>query len=297
MSCLNPLPAMMYKLRQDDGSFKRVIKILNPNKYSENRMKTTFGSNLLMLPCGHCEACKMAYRQDWATRCEMESYLHKENCFVTLTLDRDNYKPFPVKEDIQYFLHKLRDSYGIKCRYFACGELGYGTDRSHYHMILFGYMPDDLKFYGKSKSGYDMFTSKFLTKVWNKGDVKVQYFDVKTAFYTAGYVKKQKKQSFLMESTRPGLGHDYMIANFHKLFKYGHYQGRNGIVQRLPRYFKKLCEKHGYDPIHILMDKEEMMTEIQIGEKFSHGFQYDGQLNTLHKFIMKDKLKKLKREL
>lgn len=297
MSCLHPLPAWYFKYRDENGLVKRKIKIISPYRYSENQLKSRYGDELLMLPCGHCEACKMAYRKDWAVRCEMESLFHQKNCFVTLTFDDEHVRSLPVKEDIQYFLHKLRDVHGIKCRYFACGELGSKTERAHYHMILFGYMPDDLKYYGLSKSGEDMFESKFLTKVWAKGLVRINLFDIRNAAYVAGYVKKDKGQQFIMMSTRPGIGQIYMTSNFNKLFKYGHYQGKNGQVHRLPRYFKKLCEKLGYDLVHIQLDSEEMMMEINTSNKFVHGYQYDGQLNALNGFVMKDKLKKLKRNL
>ena len=291
------MPAYRIKTRDENGFIKYKIRILNGAKYSENTLKSTFGEDLLMLPCGHCVACKMAYRKDWSVRCEMESMFHQKNCFVTLTFDDEHLKPLPVKEDVQYFLHKLRDTYKIKCRYFACGELGSRTERSHYHLILFGYEPDDLKYYGLSKSGMEMYTSKFLDKVWNKGRVTVNHFDIKCAAYVAGYVKKDKGQQFVMMSTRPGIGQIYMLTNFNKLFRYGHYQGKNGQVHRLPRYFKKLCESLGYDPVHVQLDNEEMMMEINTSEKFVHGFQYDHQLNALHGQVMKDKLKKLRRSL
>ena len=296
MSCTRPIPA--YKVAYHDpdtGFIKYKIRFINHFQYSEDRMKEAFGDNLLFLPCGHCDSCKMAYRKDWSIRCEMESLFHEDNCFVTLTLDDAHVKPVPVKEDVQYFLHKLRDSYGIKCRYFACGELGSHTGRAHYHLILFGYKPADLKYYGQSKSGESIYTSKFLSKVWNQGQVIIGEFSVRTASYVAGYVGKDKNQAFLMESRRPGLGYIYMTANFRTLFKYGHYQGKNGQVHRLPRYFKKICEQLGYDPIHIQLDKEEVMTEINTSEKFSHGFTHDAQLDLLHESIMKDKLTRLKR--
>lgn len=302
MRCLDPLYAFYYPYKDEEGHRKYKIRII-PKRVdlSENRLKSMYGNTrfgeLIQLPCGHCEACKIAYRKDWSIRCEMESMFHKDNCFLTLTLDPEHSKPVPVKEDIQYFLHKLRDSYGIQCRYFACGELGSQTGRSHYHMILFGYKPDDLKYYGVSNSGEDLFTSKFLNKVWSKGEVKIGEFSIRTASYVAGYVNKAKEQSFLMESTHPGLGHLYMTKHFRELFKYGHYQGKNGQVHKLPRYFKKLCEKLGYDPIHIKIDNEEKMTEINTSQKFVHGFQYDGELNSFNGVVMKDKLKKLKRGL
>lgn len=297
MSCLNPLPAFSYKYHDDDGNIKNKVVILSKSKYSELRFKSVFQDKLLFLPCGHCEACRLAYRKDWAVRCEMESLFHQKNCFITLTLDQKHRKDLPVKEDLQYFLHKLRDVYHVKCRYFACGELGSDTYRAHYHMILFGYKPDDLKFYGFSKSGKEMYTSNFLDRVWNQGTVFVNDFDFACAAYVAGYVKKDKNQCFIMESTRPGLGFDYMDQNFLKLFRYGHYQGQRGQLYRLPRYFKKLCDKKGYDPVHISIDLSDMMDELNKSSKFVHNLQYDGELNNLNGYLLKLKVSKLKREL
>lgn len=294
MSCSNPLIAIKERdSRSTTGYRLRFFSKYKPDEATH--LVERFGDSLVYLPCGHCESCKLAYRKDWSIRCEMESLLHKDSCFVTLTLDDRHYKPLPLKADIQYFLHKLRDSYGIKCRYFACGELGSKTNRAHYHIILFGYKPDDLKFYGLSKSGFEMFSSKFLNKVWDKGDVRIQDFDISCASYVAGYVKKDKKQCFIMESTRPGLGHDYMVGNIHQLFKYGSYQGRNGQVHRLPRYFEKVCDKLGYSLIDIKDDKKEVMKEISKSKRFNFGVFHDQDVFRIDGVIMKDKLTKLKR--
>ena len=81
----------------------------NPRFFSKYRpdeavhLKERYGDSLLFLPCGHCESCKLAYRKDWSVRCEMESLLHRDSCFITLTLDDAHVKPLPLKEDLQYF--------------------------------------------------------------------------------------------------------------------------------------------------------------------------------------------------
>ena len=296
MSCSNPMIAIKEKSSLTKTGYRvRFFSKYRPDKAVH--LKERYGDSLLFLPCGHCESCKLAYRKDWSVRCEMESLLHRDSCFLTLTLDDLHIKPLPLKEDLQYFLHKLRDSYGIKCRYFACGELGSKSNRAHYHMILFGYKPDDLKFYGFSKSGEYMFTSKFLTKVWDKGLVTIQDFNIANASYVAGYVKKDKKQTFIMESTRPGLGRDYMVSNLHQLFKYGKYQGKNGQVHRLPRYFDKVCDQLGYDTFHLKEDSKEMMDDLNKSSKFNLGIFQDVNLFAHQGVIMRDKLKKMKRGL
>lgn len=298
MSCEKPLVAI--KLVDSRPGHKAIIKILSKYRLSETTdLVSKYGvDNILYLPCGHCPSCKLKYRKDWAIRCEMESYYHDDNCFVTLTYDDEHLLDHPKKEELKYFIKKLRDIYGIKLRYFGCGEKGLKTGRSHYHLILFGYKPHDLKYYGMSKSGMDMYSSKFLEHVWSKGKVFINDFDVRCASYVAGYVsKKFDENNFLMFSTHPGLGFNYMSENIAHLFKYGCYTGKNGQVSSLPRYFEKVAEKQDYYYDDIKIFKRESMVDIVEAEKYAYGVTRDVELFAIKGKIMKDKLKRLRRSL
>ena len=75
-------------------------------------------------------------------------------------------------EDIQKFLKRLRKAYRGKLRYFVAGEYGEQTARPHYHMILYGWEPTDLKnLYKIHHNGY--YTSKWLTNLWGMGQIQI----------------------------------------------------------------------------------------------------------------------------
>lgn len=112
-------------------------------------------------------------------------------------------------------------------RYFASGEYGDHTRRSHYHCLLFGYMPDDLSPVSVSEIGYTYYTSETLSRIWNKGFVIVTEASWETAAYTARYImKKQTGQNakfyeennilpeFCTMSRNPGIGFSWY--NDHK---------------------------------------------------------------------------------
>lgn len=297
MSCTNPLIAINLGI---GANGKNMIKILSKYRVDETtHLEERYGrDNVLFLPCGHCQSCRIEYRKNWAVRCEMESFFHKDNCFLTLTYDDVHVKPYPKKEELVYFIRLLRDVHGIKCRYFGCGERGERTLRSHYHLILFGYFPSDAKYYGDSKSGEPMFISKFLDGVWKKGQVMVQDFTSKTASYVAGYVqKKYDQENFLIFSTHPGLGFEYMDRNLDKLFNYGNYVGKNGQVYKLPRYFEKIAERAGKDLTVLKIGRIEAGRAMSDSQLIAYGLQYPTELLPYKDLRMKDKLKRLKREL
>ena len=155
----------------------------------------------MLIPCGQCTGCRLRKRKDWATRMELEAYSQsKENIwFITLTYDDDHvptqdtvtgeiYKgginiwkgtserPRTTQtlsvEDTQLFIKRLRKAVKEPLRYFLAGEYGDNTARPHYHMILYGWHPDDLKPIHKlSRHGH--YTSDKLVKIWGQGTVVI----------------------------------------------------------------------------------------------------------------------------
>ena len=71
MACYRPLRA--YKLTTGGVSFRK--------------LDDNYGA--IELPCGQCIGCRMQRAQDWTIRCMHEASLHQENCFITLTYERD----------------------------------------------------------------------------------------------------------------------------------------------------------------------------------------------------------------
>lgn len=118
-----------------------------------------------LIPCGQCIGCRLEYSRQWANRGYLESLLHDENWFITLTYnDEKIYIPDFMKtsegkiyyndgswkgclrpRDLQLFFKRLRTKIG-KFSYMACGEYGSEGERPHYHAILFGahFEPDTM---------------------------------------------------------------------------------------------------------------------------------------------------------
>ena len=235
MSCTSPLLAY----RKDKGG----IAILNRDIWNIYEAERYFGKeNVFFVPCGKCSACRLAKRKEWAVRCAMEAKEYGDNCsFITLTYeDLSVIKGHLVKKDLQGFIKKLRNK-GYKFRYFGCGEYGTLNGRPHYHIILFGYRPKDLKLFSTSETGVEMFTSKELDEVWNKGLVVFQNFSPDCASYVAGYVNKKigENDGFLLMSKRPGLGFEYLIDHGEQFLKNEVVCDDFGNLKKViaPRYF------------------------------------------------------------
>ena len=108
-------------------------------------------------------------------------------------------------------------------------------------------MPKDLVYSGDSKSGEAMYSSKFLDSLWKKGIVQVQFFGPRAAAYVAGYTSKKlgSTDGFQFQSTKPGIGFNYINKHLNTILNYGQIFGNFGSVNKyaIPRYFKKILEK------------------------------------------------------
>lgn len=120
------------------------------------------------LNCGVCLYCQQQYSKGWATRLMLESKLHNESCFVTLTYNDANlpYNNSLQKRDVQLFIKRLRKKLAPKkIRYFLTGEYGGRKGRAHYHLVIFGYVPKDLVFLKQTNKQEYIYTSKELSNV------------------------------------------------------------------------------------------------------------------------------------
>ena len=139
--CSNPIYALDLGLKENG---KRNLKIL-PRRVdlsSWKQLSVRYGeANIIPLPCGKCLNCKINHANEWAVRCVLESKLHEENYFITLTFD-DAHLPENKQEArdlITRFFKRLRNECG-SFRYFGCCEKGkQGSKRFHYHIIFFGF--------------------------------------------------------------------------------------------------------------------------------------------------------------
>jgi hypothetical protein len=169
--------------------------------------------------CGNCESCRITRRQEWALRIILESKFHKESVFVTLTYN-DWFMPKDRsvhKHELQNFLKRLRRLTGKECRYAAVGEYGEtGTERPHYHLILFGLGLEDEQNIINSWTSYHRKTGVQRRKQ-NLLQHIVKPFTVERAWYVAKYTLKKltnpkdkrlngRKPEFGLFSKRPALG-------------------------------------------------------------------------------------------
>lgn len=288
---------------------KNVIYTVDENgKTKLDFFKSQFVTNWELEPsyyslnCGRCIACQKKYSLQWASRCVLESKLHQENCFITLTYNEANVPPDRnlKKQDYQLFLKRLRKQTGKKIRYFIAGEYGGQTYRPHYHAIIFGWKPNDLK-YLKKDGETVLYTSKTLEKIWGKGFTSVGIqMEVNAIKYTAKYLNKLqtmpiwvKQKPFTQASTNPGIG-KYALT-LEMIEQGGIYI--NGIKYSLPRYFKKLAADNGWQwELWELQEKQEklakanQLTEAELWqERYNYFFSLKkNKISYQHLYNLKD---------
>lgn len=193
--------------------------------------------------CGKCLDCRMQKTTEWAFRIAMESSLYEKSCFVTLTYN-DEHLPSDGKlnyRDVQLFLKRLRKKIG-KIRFFCCGEYGSQNGRPHYHIVLFGYVPDDLVYFFTDEQKDNIYLSDSLANLWTNGFVSVGInLNLKTAKYCAKYMQKGN-DAFLRMSLKPGIGYyafDIKSLETDKIYIDGKYI-------KIPRYFLNRLKKDNF---------------------------------------------------
>jgi len=204
----------------------------------------------LKLPCGKCRECVSKRALEWATRARHEISEHSENSFITLTYNPENLpSQFIIKTDFQKFIKKLRKKLKSKIRYMVSYEYGSQKFRPHMHAIIFGYSPKNQKFLKQTSSGFPLFTSQDVEKLWDKGYHSIAEANEKTAYYIASYALKGRKKTIYNEITgeehevadtmdvskRPAIGLNFLMKNAEQLVNSG---------EIIPRYYQKKMEVH-----------------------------------------------------
>lgn len=196
MTCIQPITAWK---RRYSSLTEHPIEYYRNKKIRFKDPKNNEKYEKIQIPCGHCIGCKLDHSNMWATRIALETTKHKENCFITLTYDKEH---LPIqnghmtlkKRDFQLFIKKLREHLrpqNIKISYYLAGEYGNATFRPHGHACIFGWKPNDLTQIMNSKTKNEMYTSETLKKIWGNGYIVVQELNYKTACYTARYCTKK----------------------------------------------------------------------------------------------------------
>lgn len=205
-----------------------------------------------IFPCGKCVLCRARRGRQWSHRLALESTDWSSVCHVTLTYAarlHDNHDMEFHYQDVQLFMKRFRkflDSIGYsKIKFFCAGERGEnGTQRVHYHVLLFGI----------DRSFRDVIRQK-----WNNGFIKLRQVESsrgmrKVASYVSQYVLKKigDKKDGIQHCSR-GIGLKAAMRMFKKTFL-AHYQEFGdfqpivwqGETLRFDRYIKtKIAEELG----------------------------------------------------
>lgn len=146
--------------------------------------------------CGQCVGCRLRRVGEWVIRNTWELREHNGvACFPTLTY-ADEHLPdsYSVEVDhLQRFMKRLRRRLppGVRIRFFAVGEYGEDdryTKRPHFHILIYGWSPDDRVQIEPSKRGMPQWQSDFLSEVWGKGRVVLGEVSAQSIGYVAGYI-------------------------------------------------------------------------------------------------------------
>lgn len=196
-------------------------------------------------PCGQCLSCRLNKRRVWVHRMILESCLHDDSAFVTLTYDEKHCPPDGslVPKHLQDFLKRLRHDRPT-LRFFACGEYGDLGERPHYHLILFGfrhcdYVNSRYKTHVNCCPQCDAIRDK-----WGMGYVQVGTVSRESIQYVCGYVVKKMNKDhpdlngrhpeFARQSNRPGIGAGFVPAIAEQVKAYS-LDRRTGVYKDVPK--------------------------------------------------------------
>lgn len=180
----------------------------------------------------------------------LESYLHSDNCFVTLTYRTENLRnsagqlvsnspmisnskendlflPSLQPTELRNFLKRLRKRIEPhRIRFYGVGEYGDENERPHYHLALFNF-PTCLRGRTLKDNKNRPLWSKccdqcrLIGETWALGDIDLGMVEEESAQYLSGYVVKKlddthidlrgRYKEFSRKSNRPGIGHDFMF--------------------------------------------------------------------------------------
>lgn len=196
-------------------------------------------------------------------------------------------------------------------RYYYGGEYGEKYKRPHYHFCIFGLEMADRKHIDTTDTGFALYHSPELTKLWEHGTIIIGDLNWQTAAYTARYIMKKitgakQKEHYtkicaetgeiihlLPEyndmSRMPGLG-QYWLKKFQTdVYPHDHVIVR-GKRTRPPRYYDKLYEKTHPDEL------EQLRFERSLKAKEHHLDHTEERLRTAE-IVQERRIQSLKQKL
>lgn len=210
-------------------------------------------SDIVELPCGHCELCQKSRSRDWIIRIEKAFEAFKNNhkntfsYFVTWTyadeflpLSPTSRMPTLDKQTFRHMFNTIKNTEeltAVDFQYYAVGEYGDLSARPHYHGIVFTSKPIDWQHY------------------WQFGNIQVGDVQPESIGYVTRYVDKKlgsyiKKEDYDLLGIEPifsimtkGLGKDFILDRIEKYKDnpslLNTIVGQNGQKFSLPKYGKK----------------------------------------------------------
>lgn len=272
--------------------------ILRPtDKITEISWKKITNWKEIKIPCGKCIECQFKNAKNWADRIALEAK-NKKCCFITLTYNNENIGNNELsKRDIQLFWKKLRKKIKVPIKYLCCGEHGPKTNRAHYHAIIIGWQPDDLKPYKQNEQKDWIYESKIIYETWGKGFAPVGIgADYESARYVAGYVgKKLGKQGWILCSK--GMGKE---AYLKKLETPNNLtipiKTKKGLkITDISRYTRKLWESQDPESYEKWKYKNQKNCEKQNLEILSKTSKNESEYKKMRNEIIKEKARKFGR--
>lgn len=247
--CLFPITAYRWTSRVTGETGVQISSLRDTNYTLVKSKHKWCDIEPLTLPCGRCLECLTQYSSEWANRCMLESTLHKHCCMITLTFSVSDGSVH--KSDLQLFMKRLRKAVKCPVRFFACGEYGKKGRRPHYHVIIFGWQPDDLVefFY---REDHWVYLSETVSKIWTSGDcwkslerqpgyITVESLTRRSAKYCAKYLQKlqpllpEQNPPFTLMSLRPAIG----LLAFKPEWTLTDKMYIDGKSYPVPRYFRR----------------------------------------------------------
>lgn len=295
MACMKPIE-LFYNLKE--------------HKYQMSYTPDCDVNRSIIVSCGRCPACAKNWRNQLAQRARYEYLAHTDCCMVELTVDDDHLEEvFPNLEVdhayFQKFMKRLRITlerhYGFtgRIKYLVGAEYGELNGRPHFHLIIYGWKPHDLRFLKRSKKKVELFRSDFLASIWKAGFVTVSNVTEKSAPYVAKYVakfKEVKQEDFMVVQLigeekverkvrkpylvypREMLGYKWFLEHAVNILRRGYLQTSTGVKVPIPRrYLEKLehenCTIYGRLDIYRALREYESSREEYFLEQLREHIQ------------------------
>ena len=294
MACYHPLQAYRSQEGRNPLTGKWPITFDIYKGYSDLPMT---------IPCGQCIGCRLEKSRQWAIRCVHEATLYKNNSWITLTYNNESLKSNSLnKRDYQLFMKRLRKRFGNNIRYFQCGEYGELEKRPHYHAILFNHDFDDKQFFKKTPTGYPLYTSKELQKLWPYGYSAIGGVTFETTAYTARYALKKvtgvpaenhyngRLPEYITMSRRPGIAREWYNQFKTDVYPHDYLVIRDGLKCKPPKYYDNLFDIQYPDQMQKIKSKRKKQLD-------QHSENNTPERLEIREYIQYLKADKLKRPL